>query len=219
MPPPAHRAVVAPQGKNKRCTACRVLDPIQDCYARCSGRSFFSSCLCAPYPHAEVVTLSVTSSVLPGTPLFAVPHPCIRKHCCPGRQPTAQRNVAASSVSVCCVRDRPPSTQTSRHRGTIWVVIAAGRAPPFGGGSLKPTTIGLYPCQLFRSTEKLRGSIHTLLCPPPKPANQKNTRSAPILICLVALRSQQVVNCYPAVPVVLGSCAPLSHITRRSLHS
>ena len=52
-----------------------------------------------------------------------------------------------------------------------------------------------------------------------KPANQKNTRSAPILICLVALRSQQVVNCYPAVPVVLGSCAPLSHITRRSLHS
>jgi hypothetical protein len=34
MPPPAHRAVVAPQGKNKRCTACRVLDPIQDYYAR-----------------------------------------------------------------------------------------------------------------------------------------------------------------------------------------
>ena len=96
-------------------------------------------------------------------------------------------------------------------------MVPPGNVPSYWRGSLKLTTIGLYPCQLFRSKEKLRGSIHALLCP--QHANQKNTRSAPILICLVALRSQQVVNCYPAVPVVLGSCAPLSHITRRSLHS
>jgi len=135
--------------------------------------------VCPVPTHSEVVTHFVTSSVLPGTPEFAVPHPCIRKHCCPGRQPTAQRHVAASSVSVCCVRDRPPSTQTSRHRGTIWVVIAAGRAPPFGGGSLKPTTIGLYPLSTFSVNGKAEREYPCTTLSPLNPQTKRTPDQPP----------------------------------------
>jgi hypothetical protein len=67
------------------------------------------------------------------------------------------RTDPSQPTSLYCVRPLPPMTQTLPGKGGNRMV-PPGNVPFWG--SLKQVTIGLHPYQLFRLTEKLRGSIH-----------------------------------------------------------